>query len=335
MAVDKTNITTLHVEEKPYTTLINDVVQGLQNPDALAIWVYLQSKSSGWRVIASHIQSHFGIGRQRYRAAMRCLHAEGLITYTSQRNAMGQLEGKEIIVHWRPKIEHQPNVQETERSVRPTLGETTPYEIQESFTKGEIETKRSSRDELVGAAFDVFWNAGMRKQDKQRANSAFVRLAKAHGDPMAFAESLAADIAGRKACGQFGFDKMLPSTYLNQKRWEDERPSDCPHQSIIAAWNDEMPRHIVRVDPDGWLPDTSGHARLVCTWEALKVKPRRDGTGMVVQSTNQGAEWFRGVFRRLAKSPRLLDETSAQWCKMSWAVKTETVFEIAQGAYDQ
>lgn len=143
MAIDKTDMARLHVEEKPYTTVINDVVQGLQNPDSLAIWVFLQSKSSGWTVVASHIQSHFGIGRQRYRAAMRCLHEEGLISYVSNRDDNGHLLGKEIVVHWRPKDCHSPNVQETERSVSPTVGETTPYEIQDIHTKQQEGTKRS------------------------------------------------------------------------------------------------------------------------------------------------------------------------------------------------
>ncbi|MDA5609443.1 hypothetical protein NM950_13430, partial [Pasteurella multocida subsp. multocida] len=37
-----------------------------------------------------------------------------------------------------------------------------------------------------------------------------------------FAQMLADDVQKRLSLGQFGFDKLHPTTYLNNARWEDE-----------------------------------------------------------------------------------------------------------------
>ncbi|UZV59037.1 hypothetical protein OR611_07325 [Pasteurella multocida] len=40
--------------------------------------------------------------------------------------------------------------------------------------------------------------------------------------PQEFAEMLVCDVQKRLSLGQFGFDKLHPTTYLNNARWEDE-----------------------------------------------------------------------------------------------------------------
>ncbi|EJS6965292.1 helix-turn-helix domain-containing protein, partial [Salmonella enterica subsp. enterica serovar Schwarzengrund] len=45
-----------------------------------------------------------------------------------------------------------------------------------------------------------------------------------------FATMLAEDIACRLG-KQFGFDRLLPSSYLNGQRWNDEKPETIQPQS--------------------------------------------------------------------------------------------------------
>ena len=76
----------------------------------------------------------------------------------------------------------------------------------------------------IDRAFDIFWSAGMKKVAKPKAITAFKKALKDSGfkDPLAFANHLTSDIRVRQASGQFGFDKMHPTTYLNQQRWNDD-----------------------------------------------------------------------------------------------------------------
>ena len=75
----------------------------------------------------------------------------------------------------------------------------------------------------IDEAFEIFWLAGMRKSDKKKALAVFKKLAKKAPDLKAFALALHDDIQARVG-KQFGFDGLLPTTYLNGERWEDELP---------------------------------------------------------------------------------------------------------------
>lgn len=77
----------------------------------------------------------------------------------------------------------------------------------------------------MGAAFETFWQAGMRKANRKGARKAFETAVKRHGvAPAEFAQQLADDIGRRIAAEQLGFDRMHPTTYLNGDRWEDDLP---------------------------------------------------------------------------------------------------------------
>lgn len=73
----------------------------------------------------------------------------------------------------------------------------------------------------------IFLGAGLRKDAKVKAKSAFRTKyrdwKKANrGTPENFAVMLAEDISLRVKTQQMGFDKLLPASYLNGERWNDE-----------------------------------------------------------------------------------------------------------------
>ncbi|EAB4071453.1 replication protein [Salmonella enterica] len=113
-------------------------------------------------------------------------------------------------------------------------------EIQDKNTMSEsVRTeceKSSDRHEDTDKAFEeIFWRAGMRKAGKKNAASAFRTQFRewrktTRGTASEFATMLAEDIACRNG-KQFGFDRLLPSSYLNGQRWNDEKPETIQPQS--------------------------------------------------------------------------------------------------------
>ncbi|EDG6874851.1 replication protein [Salmonella enterica subsp. enterica serovar Muenchen] len=96
--------------------------------------------------------------------------------------------------------------------------------------------KSSGRHKETDKAFEeIFWCAGMRKAGKKNAASAFRTQFRewrkiTRGTASEFATMLAEDIACRNG-KQFGFDRLLPSSYLNGQRWNDEKPETIQPQS--------------------------------------------------------------------------------------------------------
>jgi len=72
--------------------------------------------------------------------------------------------------------------------------------------------------------FNLFWKAGLRKDGKKKAASAFNKLIRGKSEKSAteFTNMLIADIKRRIPLNAIGFDRLLPATYLNGERWEDE-----------------------------------------------------------------------------------------------------------------
>ncbi|KPB92858.1 Uncharacterized protein AC503_3728 [Pseudomonas syringae pv. maculicola] len=133
--VQKATPTELFAKQAPYSSVSNDVVAMIVNPDALAIWAYLQTRSSDWKVIASYLQDRFSIGRDRYWKAMTHLKGLGLLSHEIIREAgTGKMLGKRIIVHY------EPNLQVSEHSAdridgAPSIRETDHYLIKDSSTE--------------------------------------------------------------------------------------------------------------------------------------------------------------------------------------------------------
>ena len=77
--------------------------------------------------------------------------------------------------------------------------------------------------ESIGDNFERFWIAGMTKQNKQGALKSFTKQHKeSKQEIIAFTDYLINDVQQRLIANVFGFDKMHPTTYLNQQRWHDD-----------------------------------------------------------------------------------------------------------------
>lgn len=133
--VEKATPTILYAKQAPYASVSNDVVAMIANPDALAIWIFLQTRSSDWKVIGSYLQDRFSIGRDRYSKAMGYLRDLGLVTHETMREeGTGKVLGRRVIVHYEPNL--QVSHTSVDRSVGfPNCGETDNYSIKDSLTE--------------------------------------------------------------------------------------------------------------------------------------------------------------------------------------------------------
>lgn len=110
-----------------------------------------------------------------------------------------------------------------------------PKNIMFEHVRTEWEKTPDRHEETDKAFEEIFWCAGMRKAGKKNAASAFRTQFRewrktTRGTASEFATMLAEDIACRNG-KQFGFDRLLPSSYLNGQRWNDEKPETIQPQS--------------------------------------------------------------------------------------------------------
>ncbi len=146
-----------------------------------------------------------------------------------------------------PKRNMQPDGDSVTKKVTQSVTKTGTYKRQKDITTADAVVNAQSLHD----AFEVFYNAGLPKKDRKRAEDKFKKTAKRlKRDPMEFAEFLASDIGKRLAAEQQGFELLHPTTYLNNERWLDEieerqTPAAnspdipaCPHADLLAIWDE-------------------------------------------------------------------------------------------------
>lgn len=321
MPVSRASATKLRKSQLPYTTLPNETILLIDNPDALAIWVYLQTRPSGWTVRPTELRKRFKLGRDRSARAMRDLKALGLMTHTEIRGEDGRLAGSVLHVHYEPVVEAtgsgeappEPNDAEgghdTPGRQAATKAPSAPGPEGNSTAPSPAEAKASAKDEDDGPdvedtaapgqasllalmdasdpeqrlkeAFETFYNAGLPKRARKKAEKAFARAAKQQSDPVPFAEMLAANIQARLIAGELGFAQLHPSTYLNQERWLDEIDEagaltsvhGCPDEALYDLFSEVMRKqglaHKAPKQGFDMFRGTRGHQEMLARWDQL------------------------------------------------------------------
>lgn len=128
----------------------------------------------------------------------------------------------------REEERNKTNLSDSNRTDGDNSGESKAQPAQE---KHDSESGGAEESDPVDAAFEnIFWGAGLRKDAKVKARSAFKTKYRDwkktnRGTPDSFAVMLAEDIRVRAKAQQMGFDKLLPASYLNGERWNDEKPA--------------------------------------------------------------------------------------------------------------
>lgn len=222
----------------------------------------LETPDRGCYASNSYFAEFFDLSKSRVSEIISGLAAKGLIEVEQVREGRRIIERRIRIatVFGKPKgySENASNpIRKTEEGYSEKAKENN---TSINNTKEHINTApedAGSSDQLAHA-FDTFWKAGLSKIDKQRAYKSFVKQMKdAKAKPDEFAAMLVDDIKARIAAKQYGIDRLHPTTYLNNQRWEsDIIPGDPkPRGSRTAAFTDFSKNTYVGTPEDeiGWL----------------------------------------------------------------------------------
>src|SRR5579871_2692723 len=98
MSVKKINFSYIKKNKTPFTTLLNDVIQNINNAFHLGLYVYLYSLPPGWLVNKQHLMTHFNVGRDKLNSALTWLHDNFLMTYEQERNNDGTISKWSITI---------------------------------------------------------------------------------------------------------------------------------------------------------------------------------------------------------------------------------------------
>ena len=205
-----------HQDEIPYFMISREVVQSIDNPLALAIWVYLQSKSDDWKVVENDILRQFTVGRTSYLKAMKCLRDANLYAVQRLKNDTNQFVGS--IFH----IYEVPTSTDFHTDGEPHLRDATRMESHTHITENDIPTEEEIITEndkalLASVRWQDFWENYPKKVAKIPAQKAFYRLS-VEKQVAAVLDNAAQRYAGRRK----GIIPN-PATYLNGELWNDEQ----------------------------------------------------------------------------------------------------------------
>jgi uncharacterized protein YdaU (DUF1376 family) len=116
---------------------------------------------------------------------------------------------------------HKPITNNHKPCLKP-LGNGLPES--ENEVSEEKKIKREARTILINQAFDFFWKAWPTKKNKDKAFKSFTKVCGSKNDEAVeeLTNTLCSDIDKRLQANDFGFDRMYATTYLNNKRWEDD-----------------------------------------------------------------------------------------------------------------
>lgn len=151
----------------------------------------------------------------------------------------------------------------SEKSSLVTSEKSSHTEKQYKNTTQNTIKKTTQKNAKFEPHFEKFWSAGMRKVGKPQALKSFKSAYESYNAdyPISledFTQMLVDDVTKRKSLGQFGFDKLHPTTYLNNWRWlDDYSVPDTPQApSNQGGANDYADNgtwgegRVLRVDPD-------------------------------------------------------------------------------------
>lgn len=96
--IEKYDFDSYEVEQKPFTMILNSVIQTTTNHEATFMWIYLQSMPPGWKPNKQHLMKHFKISDSTYGRRMAWLNSSRLIEYRQERNEHGKFTKSKLII---------------------------------------------------------------------------------------------------------------------------------------------------------------------------------------------------------------------------------------------
>lgn len=214
MPISKTAISNIRHFGGTYAVIPSSTINLIQNPDSLAMLVWLLDRSEDWIVRRDHLRTRFGLGRDRYDNAMRHLKDLGLVWWHAERDPetgriidrvlnVGDVPLESVL----PKV-GKPTIRETPlggesdhlpstdtlpstdivskgRFVIPTLSALLEYAKEKQYTNFDHESFfdfYQSKGWMVGKNKMKDWKAAVRNWNKRKSNANTTRHTKQHNN---------------------------------------------------------------------------------------------------------------------------------------------------------
>lgn len=246
MSVQKYSDVFKPAQKVPFVVLPNSVVQNFTNGDAFLVWAYLQSLPCEWVINKPHLKTHFKFSDKKIDKILSLLKKMKLIDYIRPRGDDGvyqkgywqALAGNDFIPAEKISIteqsttpnNHYPqNRPEWSKGVHINTIDNNKINTNiniscSSDDERAINEQNDIKNEKVEETFKRVWEKYPKKQNKVQAQKSWNKLAKST-DIEKLADKLIDDIENRiKNDRQWHSAQYIPmlSTYLNNKRWDDE-----------------------------------------------------------------------------------------------------------------
>lgn len=263
MPINKPNYDEIRRFGKTFTTVLNDSIEGL-SAESIATFVYLQSKPVDWVIRVSEVRKRFGFGDHTWRKISKELRDKGLLFDWLERDSRGKVVAKVLCMGSEP-LESIPlntddmglSIPSSSDDLGPSIPLTSHVVVQprrcsptdllnkdylqkkEKIQKADksAEPKTSKTDD---PGFTEFWNVYGHKVKKQNAIRMWNKLKEP--DRVHALSYVASKPFKSWRLKQFkpSGECFLPhpSTWLNDRRWEDDIPVDN-ETSEWSKWREQ------------------------------------------------------------------------------------------------
>lgn len=202
-------------EKLPFEIVSRDVVQRIESPDALALWVYLLTLPPNWVPRREQLRERWGLGRGRYGKAMQELRELGLVWDAIVRDGQGRFIEKVMTVQ-AIMDEQRAHLCAGKPASRATHLDGETDHLKNKISIKEKDNTRALKNERA-QQFKDWWSTYPKKMGKGRALKLFLKLS--DSDLLdCLKDNAALRYKNRER-------QYIPQgdTYLSQRKWEDEQ----------------------------------------------------------------------------------------------------------------
>ena len=226
MAVIKANV------QENYVVVTNSTAQDERlSLEARGMVLLMGSRPQGWKFNKTELMSNASIGRDKLNRLFKELANYGYLAIVQNHDDQGRFIDADY--HFFTDPTQNPAFYDvapcTEKpyTAKPCNGKSAPIKERVFIKERSLE---NGRTEVIDRAFEFFWEYYPKKVAKVKAKSAFKALMKGKSeqkitDTTELAVNYMVEALEKLKAGNdnfLGYDNMNASTYLNQKRWEDQ-----------------------------------------------------------------------------------------------------------------
>ena len=192
--------------------LLNDENISLK---AKGLFTFLQSKPDNWEFSVERIAKQTKDGKNSVRSAIKELEEAGYLVRTPVKDENGRWAGYDYILFEKPSAENRTTVNRLTENL---------YTLSKKKNSKKDTVKKKEINHSFEKFFNVFWEEYPKKVKKQMAKDKLFKVLRGSKEPDKLFEEIMEALRRYKKTKQWQEKEFIPhpTTWLNQRRWEDE-----------------------------------------------------------------------------------------------------------------